>query len=294
VTNQVKDEVKASQKTETTSGENLTTVYSPDSTVSANVQLTGSTVAGSDLAALAGKNIALNVITADGDTWVIDQSIQKKSSFGKDEYDLNYTVTPQEKAVKGIDSDTVYQVKFDGTTDFSATVGVNVEIGNAYQYATLFEKSGSAANALQTVIVDTDGIAWFSVDHVEENAKYYIGIQAKGVETANAIIPNSLAADYGADPGATLMDTNGTQYVVTGRSSSWGISGGRFAIYVAIAIAAIVLLVTLIMVTMNKIKKSKAHYASLADDDEPPIDEEALRLQVMQELLEEAQNRKNK
>jgi hypothetical protein len=291
---EVQDILRDTKDTET-SGSGITTVYSPDSTVTANVQLTGSTVSASDLAALAGKDVTLNVTTADGDQWVIDQSIQKTSSFAKDEYDLNYTVIAQDKEVKGIDSDTVYQVKFDGTTDFSATVGVNVEVGNAYQYATLFEKQGSDVTALQTVVVDENGVAWFSVDHVEKNAKYYVGIAVEGVDTSEAIIPSSLASNYGADDGTTLVDADGTQYVVTGRSSSWGISGGRFAIYVAVVIGLVVLIVTLIMVTMNRIRKSKEKYTVPDEDDEDePLDEDAIRLQVMQELLDEAQKKNKK
>jgi hypothetical protein len=295
VVEEVKDVLK-DQKDSGSSGSGVTTVYSPDSTVSADVQLTGSTVAGSDLAALAGTDVTLNVTTSDGDQWVIEQSVQKSSNFKKSEYDLNYTVTVQDKAVSGIDSDTVYQVKFDGTTDFSATVGINVEVGNAYEYATLFEKQGRGVTALQTVITDANGVAWFSVDHVEKNAKYYVGIDVEGVDTSEAIVPSSLASSYGADEGTTLVDSDGTQYVVTGRSSSWGITGARFAIYVAIAIAMVVLLVTLIMVTVNKLKKSKAKYTvpDVEEDEEEPLDEDAIRLQVMQELLEETQRKNGK
>jgi hypothetical protein len=149
---------------------------------------------------------------------------------------------------------------------------------------------------LQTVVVDADGTAWFSVDHVEKNSKYYVGIDAEGVDTSDAVIPSTLASSYGSED-STLVDADGTQYVVTGRSSSWGISGARFAIYVAIAIAAVVLIITLLMVTLNRIKKSKEKYTVRDDDDDDvldDIDEDELRLQVMQELLEEAKRKNDK
>ena len=78
------------------------------------------------------------------------------------------------------------------------------------------------------------------------------------------------------------------------RESSWGISGKQFALYVFIAIAAIVFIVTGVMITLNKINQSKAKYAAMAaaDAEEFEIDEEALRLQIMQEMLEETK-RKN-
>ena len=88
-----------------------------------------------------------------------------------------------------------------------------------------------------------------------------------------------------------LTDKNGTKYQITGRSSEWGITGKQFAIYAAIGIGAVVLLVSLVMITIHKISKSKAKYAAAAAaEKDEPIDEEALRLEVMQELLDEKKN----
>ena len=47
------------------------------------------------------------------------------------------------------------------------------------------------------------------------------------------------------------------------------------------------------MVTLNKMSKTKAKYAAMAADDDA-IDEDALRMQIMQEMLDEAQKRKKK
>jgi hypothetical protein len=50
------------------------------------------------------------------------------------------------------------------------------------------------------------------------------------------------------------------------------------------------------MVTVNKLKKSKAKYTvpDVEEDEEEPLDEDAIRLQVMQELLEETQRKNGK
>ena len=54
------------------------------------------------------------------------------------------------------------------------------------------------------------------------------------------------------------------------------------------------LLVSLVMITIHKISRSKAKYAAAAAaEKDEPIDEEALRLEVMQELLDETKKKKN-
>ena len=47
------------------------------------------------------------------------------------------------------------------------------------------------------------------------------------------------------------------------------------------------------MITLNKLAKNKAKYATPQGEDDA-IDEDALRLQVMQEMLEETRKSKNK
>lgn len=169
----------------------------------------------------------------------------------------------------------------------TGTVGIRVPNAGR-QYATLYQDN----EVIQTTIVDNDGIAWFSLANVDSKTKYYLGINASDADLNEAIIPDTLAQEYGAE--YTLTDASGKQYQVTGRSSRWGITGSRFAIYVAVAIGGVVLIVTLIMVTINRFAKTKAHYAAKAAADDDAIDEDALRMQIMQEMLDEAQKRKKK
>lgn len=263
-----------------------------DSTVKVNIQLTDTKVSGSDLSSIAGKAVEMQITTSNGDTWVIDQLIQNKGSFSKDEYDLSVTTTKQDKIIKGIESEEIYKVKFSDSIDFSTSVGIAVSTGNVRQYATFFEMNGGKMNELQTVVVDNDGVAWFSVAGVNERTDYYIGINVKGVDTSNARIPDSLQSDYGIDEN-TLMDESGTKYVVGGRTSRWGITGEQFAIYAAIGIGALVLIVSGVMITLNNINRNKNKWRAKAEKDkaEDAIDEEALRLEIMKELLE-AKDRK--
>lgn len=263
------------------------------------VNIKGTTVSGEDLAQFAGQNIEVAVNTSNGDTWKFDASTILTEKIGKKEYELGVTVTEVRPGKTKIESDEVYKVKFDGDVDLNATVAVNVEAKNARQLATLYEKGGIIGNyeEVQTVVVDEDGNAWFSLAKVSKRSNYYVGINVEGVTSADAIIPDSLHHEYGIDDTTYLMDANGTKYQITGRTSRWGITGGQFAIYVAIAIGAVVLIVTLLMITLNKMKQSKLKYDSMTKEDEAKkaardeIDEGELRLKVMQELLEEAQHK---
>ena len=94
------------------------------------------------------------------------------------------------------------------------------------------------------------------------------------------------------------MGMDGNYYEVGERTSRWGITGGQFALYVGIAVAVIIAVVTIIMLMARRASRSRAKLAALAeqsmraDREEAPIDEEALRLEIMQEMLQERNHQK--
>lgn len=263
--------------------------------VDVDVQMTGSTVSGRDLAELVGVDAELTVATDEGCVWIIQTQEQTRRDLGTEELDLSFSVDLLENAVDGIESGTVYQVGFASDVAFDAVVGVPLKVANTRQYATLFEKSASGLYELKSVVVDESGYAWFPVDEVDQQKDYFVAINEEKADTSNAIVPDSMADSYGVDYKETLTDASGKQYQVGERESRWGITGKQFTIYVVIAVAAIILVVTGVMITFNRINRSKAKYAAMAETDaakDYDIDVEALRLQVMQEMLEEAK-RKN-
>lgn len=262
-------------------------------TVSVDVQLTGSAVDGEGLAELAGLNAELTVSTSEGCNWVIDTERKSSTGFGRDEIDLSFSVGLLENDVKGIESDTVYQVGFASDIKFKTVVGIPLKVGNARQYATLFEKGVSGLYEMVSVVVDENGYAWFPVEKIDQQKDYFVAINEEKADTSNAIVPDSMAQDYGVDHEETLTDASGKKYQVGERESRWGITGKQFTIYAVIVIAAIVLIVTGVMITLNKIGRSKAKYAAMAAADaaDYDIDEEELRLQIMQEMLEEAKRK---
>jgi hypothetical protein len=248
-----------------------------------SVQTTEKEISGKDLARFSGENVILAIHTDEDMVWKIDMVGKQAKDFAR-KYAFDVQVTPIDPAKTSIQSEEVYLVQFTGKADFPVVVGIRA--GSAGQYATLYRKD----ELLTTVVVDNDGYAWFSMDKVEKGTKYYIGINVEGVSLEQAVIPESMYDQYGVD--ATLTDATGKQYELGERSSRWGITGGRFAIYVALAIAAVVLLVAAGMFTWNKFAQSKEKYRRMAEEDEAnAIDEDALRMEVMRELLAEREGK---
>lgn len=261
------------------------------STVEADVSIAGTEIKGDDLANIAGKDVTLEVSTGNGDKWRFDASAMDRDDVSGKTYDLGYTMERDDR--EELDSDASYKLKFGGTVDIPATVAVPLPGDRAGGYATLYEKKGGKYNELQTTVVDNDGNAWFSTDGLSARGDYYIAINARGADTANAIVPHTLYEQYGIEPEYTLTDAEGNYYVVGDRESSWGISKKQFGLYIGIGLGAVVLVVTIVMVSMNIVKKSRlkaaAEHGAAADD---AVDEDALRLKVMQEMLAERKNGK--
>lgn len=271
-----------------------------EDTVTAEVQLPSSTVNGKDLAKIAGKDVTVTVVTPSGSTWQIDAADKRKKDFSDRDYNLDFSVDKLDKAPAKIESDTVYRVKFSDRLDFEAAAAVGVKVGNARQYATLYKKGLFGVKNMQTVVVDADGRAWFSFDGVRRGEVYYVAIDSADADRANAVIPQNLYAEYGVDREHTLMGMDGNYYEVGERTSRWGITGGQFALYVGIAVAVVIAVVTIIMLMARRASRSRAKLAALAEQsmraerEEAPIDEEALRLEIMQEMLEERNHQKKK
>jgi hypothetical protein len=236
----------------------LTTTAQRTGNITAQVQLAGEEVSGENLAQLSGVSATVSVITNTGATWKIDLS-QLDSDSLSDSYTLGMTVTETDQT--DIQSDQVYQLAFAGSTNFNAAVAVQLTSAAAYQNATLYQKVSGSLEAVQTVVVDAEGKAWFNLASVDDNTEYYVALNVEDLADDSVVIPETLYEDYGAEDLVYLTDEDGVTYEVTGRTSSWGITGQRFAIYVGIAVAVIVLIVSVTMITINQFRKSKEKYA---------------------------------
>jgi len=262
-------------------------------TVEADVTIADTKVKGDDLANIAGKDVTLEVTTEAGDRWRFDASGMNKSDVAGKTYDLGYTLEREDK--DELEADASYKLKFDGGVDFDATVGVTLPGDRAGQYATLFEKSGSKYNELETVLVDSNGDAWFNTSGIKSKGTYYVAVNARIADTDNATIPHTMYAQYGIEPEYTLMDAEGNYYTVGDRESSWGISKKQFGIYVGVGLGAVMLVVAIVMISMNVVKKARLKAAmEHGGMVQSGANEDALRLQIMQEMLEERKKNKEK
>ncbi len=276
-------------ETVTDTTKEATVQRSDNSGVEVTVQLTGETVNGTDLAGLAGVDAKVTVVTSTGCVWSVEADKQSSVGFGREEIDLSYTVELHEDAVKGIEGGTVYQVNFASAVRFDTSVGIPLRVSGARQAATIYKKTSSGVEEIASAVVDDNGYAWFALSEVDPGADYFVAVNSDNVNELNAVLPDSMLEEYGVDYVQTLTDASGKQYEVGERESRWGITGKQFTIYVLIAVVAIVFIVTGLMITLNRISRSKAKYAAMAEEeDDYVIDEEELRLQIMQEMLEES------
>ena len=262
------------------------------SSVEANVTIAGTQVKGDDLANIAGKDVTLEVTTEAGDRWRFEGSnLNEKDMAGKT-YDLGYTMERDDR--DELEADASYKLSFSGKKNPDGTVAVALPGDGAGQYATLYEKKGGKYNELQTVVVDNSGDAWFTTGGLDLRGSYYVAVNARGADTANALIPHTLYAQYGIEPEYTLTDSEGNYYALGERESSWGINKKQFGLYVGIGLAAVILVVAIAMISVNIVKKSRAkaaaeHAAALGAEGTDDIDEDALRLEILQEMLAERQ-----
>lgn len=267
------------------------------SSVEANVTISGTQVKGDDLANIAGKDVTLEVTTEAGDRWRFEGSnLNGKDMAGKT-YDLGYTMERDDR--DELEADASYKLSFSGKKNPDGTVAVALPGDRAGQYATLFEKSAGKYDELETVLVDNGGNAWFGTTGVSSRGDYYVAVNARIADTANATIPHTMYEQYGIEPEYTLTDAEGNYYAVGERESSWGITKKQFGFYIGIGLGAVILVVAIAMISVNIVKKSRAkaaaeHAAALGGGGTDDIDEDALRLEILQEMLAERQNSKKK
>lgn len=255
--------------------------------VTVEISLLDSNVEGEQLALFAGQDIILKLVLDNGIVWKLYMSEMTEKSFSK-KYDLGINLFKGDAETTGIHGEKVFLVTFADNVDFEASIGLKE--GKIHDLASFYQKEEGAYQIVNTVVVDRQGWAWFNIGKTDKKTEYCIGLNVEGVQRNDAVIPDTMLEYYDLDmqdESSYLMDKDGVKYQITGRSSKWGISGKQFAIYVGVAILATVVVVGFVMTTLNIIKRSREKYQNLADDEEKrEIDEEALRVEVLKELLE--------
>lgn len=210
---------------------------------------------------LAGKNVTVTVHNSTGAVWKIDCTTLEADA-AKDAYDLSYErsdATPEQLESMGC---TVgYQIKFASNAQINAEVMIKLPVENARKNASLYQVKRDGLELVQTVMVDNEGYAHFYLASVDRRTEYLIGIDVPTQTTENAIIPEVLFQEYGITD--NLSDT---EYVVTGRHSSWGMNIKQVTWIMAGVMLSVVVVVGIIMFALNK-RKLKMGYI-------PDLDEE--------------------
>jgi len=179
-------------------------------------------------------------------------------------YDLSYERTDATEAQLELMGCTVgYQIRFTADAQVNAEVMIKLPAENARKNASLYQvKLGGDTELLQAVVVDDDGYAHFYLASVDRRTEYLIGIDVPAEGAAEAIIPEVLYQDYGVT--GNLSDV---EYVVTGRTSSWGLNINQVTWIMAGVLLSVVVIVGFVMFALNKRKLKMGYIPNLDEED---------------------------
>lgn len=227
------------------------TVYLPnDETVKAEV-----------LEELAGKNVSLNVQTQSGSQFTVDCSkLDKKID---EDLVLTYALSPAVDVPEELKGCVVYKLTFLASAELSTELVVRLPGEHQFSTATLYQLSRGKLEQLQSVMVDSSSNAHWYVGNVDKKTDYLIGINVPGAVEESPIIPKELHDVYKV---ANVYD--GVEYVVTGRSSSWGMGLGQVMGTLAVVMVSLIVVVGGVMFAWNKRRLRNGYVPDWDDDDD--------------------------
>lgn len=233
---------------------------SPEVTVGVYVKGT-QTVDKNFVESVAGEKVRLEVVTGTGSGWRMDMAEVSQGSMSG-EYDLNFSlIAAPEEVMNALGTPHVVQMKFHADAQINAEVLVDLGQAWARQDAVLFQRTGDLTPC-QTVVVDGKGCAHFYLSEVSNRVEYYIARALP--ETAGwnqtAVIPEELHEEYGVTDRYQKVE-----YVITGRTSDWGMDIGQVTWIMVGGMAAVVVAVGVTMYLLNK-RKLKLGYAPETDE----------------------------
>ena len=251
------------------SGELMSIVGQADSTKVDVYTKNESVIPGGVLDSLAGQNATVTVHTASDSAWQMDCSIMQVSTTEDDdekeeqEYDLSYERSDATEAQTKLLSGAVgYQISFSKDAIINAAVMIKLPVTHARQTASLYQVHRGDLQHLQSAVVDDAGYACFYLASVSSKTEYLVGINVSASESEAAIVPKSLYADYG------ITDTFGqVEYVVTGRTSSWGMNIGQVTWIMVGVLTLCVVGVGFTMYLLNKRKLKSGYVPDISDED---------------------------
>lgn len=143
-----------------------------------------------------------------------------------------------------------------GHTSLNTTLQFPVGVELARHVATLYRVDRSELNKLSSVIIDDAGKASFCLAGTEEG-DYVIAFDVPGIDKQEVFVPKALASEFDVIYGATLTDSQGNQYVLTGRVNKLGFGIGTLTLIVVGVLVGSMILVGIVMMLWNKQQKQK-------------------------------------
>lgn len=208
------------------------------------------------LSYFAGKDLLLSVHTIDGATWRFNGTDIVAAELDES-YKLSYTLTrldsPTEKQRETVGSNG-YMIVFD--YDFNVKTELLLPLGEdlARDTAVFFAPEKKEYLRMQASIIDREGIAHFYLEKIKADVEYLIGINIPNRDAAandpqDAIIPEELKDEY-----PNIEQIEPIEYVITGRKSSWGLSGNQVTLILAGVMLTSIVVVGVIVYIMFKAK----------------------------------------
>ena len=216
------------------------------------------TVNGDKLKDLAGKDVSLEITNKNGSVSGIDCSTLEKDKISGNvnlSYEVKENTVPTESEKKTIGDSESYKVSFNGDVGFRFSPKISLSGNHAGKTATLYETNGKDLRRIQTVIVDKSGVATFFLASVKKGTDYTVAIGVAG-EDKNAIIPDSMASDFGGN----IKPYEKIEYEITGLNTFMGLSIGQFTWIVVGLLVLIVAVVGVVMFMFFKAKKKNAGF----------------------------------
>ncbi|MBR2890076.1 MAG: leucine-rich repeat domain-containing protein [Oscillospiraceae bacterium] len=214
------------------------------------------------LASMAGRDVIITVVTANGSQWRIDASQMDRTNLSG-VYDLAYILTAADSTVTGeLNADTAFSLRFLFPAVINAEVLIRLGDNWSYQNATLFQRLDGELIRRQDVVVDTKGYAHFYLASVDEQSEYFIAMNLE-VENDDAIIPDELLAEYGEN----AVRYTPIQYQITGRTSSWGMDINQVTWIMVGVLGTTVVVVGFVMYMMNKRRLAMGYVPEIDEED---------------------------
>lgn len=212
---------------------------------------------------LVDSKVDMTVQSSDGSQFSVSGSVLESTKENQPVF-FSYNIMRMENPdFSQLDGIAAYSLKFSHSSALRVEVMIRVPAEYARNTATLYQVDGKELVTLQSVLVDTSGYAHFYLASVDAEQSYRIGIGVKNVDKESVIVPEEFYNEYGI----TANYPDFSQYVITGHTSSWGMSVGQVTWILLGVMVGCVAIVGVAMYVYNKRKLKKGYVPDISEED---------------------------